>query len=211
MLLSLGIDFDNTLICYDALFHRAATEQGLIPPSTPATKDAVRDELRATGREELWTELQGVVYGSRIGEAEPFPGALDFLAEAVRAGVPVSIISHKTRQPYRGTPVDLHAAALGWLEARGCFDASRVGLPRSRVHFLLTKEEKLAEVARSGCSHFVDDLPEILLSPAFPARTARLLFAPAGAPALAGDSRVTCLRSWAEIRAHLAPSWQEAA
>ena len=191
MMPGLGVDFDNTLICYDGLFHRAAREQGLVPDSTPATKEAVRDHLRSTGREELWTELQGVVYGSRIGEAEPFPGALDCLAEAIRTGVPVSIISHKTRHPYRGTPVDLHAAALGWLEAQGCFDPSRLALPRSRVHFLLTKEEKVAQVARCGCSHFVDDLPEILLSPAFPAATARLLFAPAGAPALAGDPRLT--------------------
>ena len=211
MPLTLGVDFDNTLICYDGVFHRAAVEQGLVPASTPVRKEAVRDHLRAAGREEDWTALQGVVYGSRLREAAPFAGALELLAEATRAGVAVSIISHKTRHPYRGPPLDLHAAALDWLEFQGCFDAGRVGLPRERVHFLLTKEAKLEQVGRSGCTHFVDDLPEILLAPGFPPATSRLLFAPAGAPGLAGEPRLTCLRSWAEVRSLLAPRWGGAA
>ena len=27
----IGVDFDNTLVCYDGVFHRAALERGLIP------------------------------------------------------------------------------------------------------------------------------------------------------------------------------------
>ncbi|MBI2360879.1 MAG: hypothetical protein HYV04_18575 [Deltaproteobacteria bacterium] len=74
----IGIDFDNTIVCYDQMFHRIALERGLIPASLPATKGHVRDMLRRMGREEEWTEMQGQVYGKRLHEAEPFPGVLEF-------------------------------------------------------------------------------------------------------------------------------------
>ena len=35
----LGIDFDNTIIKYDELFHRIAYEKGLIPQDIPIQKD----------------------------------------------------------------------------------------------------------------------------------------------------------------------------
>ena len=48
-----GLDFDNTIVCYDRLFHRLARERGLIPEHVPATKGAVRDHLRNVGRERV--------------------------------------------------------------------------------------------------------------------------------------------------------------
>ena len=48
----IGIDFDNTIVCYDDVFHEVAREQGLIPNDLPANKGAVRDHLRAIGRED---------------------------------------------------------------------------------------------------------------------------------------------------------------
>jgi len=61
-----GLDFDNTIVRYDQLFHRLAVERGLIPPGVSATKQSVRDYLRAADREVDWTELQGIAYGPRI-------------------------------------------------------------------------------------------------------------------------------------------------
>ena len=46
----LGVDFDNTIVSYDCLFHRVAAERGLIPASLVATKGAVRDYLRRSSR-----------------------------------------------------------------------------------------------------------------------------------------------------------------
>src|SRR5262245_43078397 len=43
----IGVDFDNTIVSYDALFHRIATERDLIPADLPVNKTAVRDHLRA--------------------------------------------------------------------------------------------------------------------------------------------------------------------
>src|SRR4029079_9696971 len=59
----IGLDFDNTIVRYDRLFHRLARKRGLIPDGIPVSKQAVRDHLRANGREADWTELQGMAYG----------------------------------------------------------------------------------------------------------------------------------------------------
>jgi hypothetical protein len=55
----LGLDFDNTLVCYDGAFHQVARERDLVPADLPIVKEQVRDHLRAEGREDDWTELQG--------------------------------------------------------------------------------------------------------------------------------------------------------
>jgi len=35
----IGVDFDNTVICYDKVFHAAAVEKGLIPGGPPWGKE----------------------------------------------------------------------------------------------------------------------------------------------------------------------------
>ena len=167
----IGVDFDNTIVCYDRLFHRLAVEQSLIPAALPADKESVRNYLREQGREDDWTELQGLVYGVRIREAEPFPGVREFFSECRRRGIPVYVISHKTRLPVRGPQVDLHEAARGWLECRGFHEAADIGLPADRVFFAETKPGKLQQIGELGCSHYIDDLPEFLLEPGFPVRS----------------------------------------
>src|SRR5262249_47195569 len=134
----IGLDFDNTLVCYDRLFHRLAVERGLVPAELPATKKAVRDFLRTAGREENWTELQGVAYGPRITDAEPFPGAKRFVRRCRADGVRVAIVSHKTRLPYRGEQHDLHAAAHAFLEAHGFYETRDTGLSADDVFLELT-------------------------------------------------------------------------
>jgi hypothetical protein len=207
----IGVDFDNTIVSYDALFHRVALERGLIPESLPVNKTTVRDHLRAAGREDAWTEMQGEVYGARMHEAEPFPGVIAFFRDCHERGVPVVIISHKTRHPFRGAQHDLHAAARGWLEAHGFFSASGAALPASAVHFELTKANKLARVRAAGCTHFIDDLPELLTDAAFPIGVERLLFDPASLHAAAPD--LPTVRSWSVLHGRLLPSerWSDAA
>lgn len=176
----IGIDFDNTIVCYDDVFHKVALEQGLIPAELPKGKGSVRDYLRRSKREDAWIELQGEVYGSRIQESPSFPGAVTFLTQCKRRGVGVCIISHKTRHPFRGPLFDLHQAAHGWLEHHHLFDPSGAGLSATEVYFELTKEEKLGRIRTLGCTHFIDDLPEFLLEPEFPDRVKRILFDPSG-------------------------------
>ena len=196
----IGIDFDNTLVSYDTLFHRVACAQGLIPADLPVSKTAVRDHLRATGREALWTEMQGTVYGARLAEAEAFPGALNFLKACRQRGIPVRIISHKTRQPYLGARHDLHAAARAWLQQHG-LTGPATGLADEHVFFELTKAAKLGRIDACGCTHFIDDLPELLNDPAFPTEVARFLFDPQNAHAAAGN--VSRHSSWTSLHASL--------
>lgn len=195
----IGIDFDNTIVSYDALFHKVAVEQGAVPADTPRNKNAVRDRLRHAGREPVWTEMQGYVYGARMDEAAAYDGVLEFMAWARDAGLRLSIVSHKTRYPFLGPRYDLHAAARGWIEHH-LLAGGRTLIDPRRVHFELTKEEKLARVAAEGCDWFIDDLPEILQARDFPGTARPLLFDPDGHhPALAALNRMA---AWRDIRAH---------
>ncbi len=196
MRLRIGVDFDNTIVCYDGLFHRLARRRGLIPARLPATKRAVRDHLRSNGLEERWIELQGEGYGPALAEAEAFSGVAAFFTECDRRHVDAFIVSHKTRRPFRGPAHDLHQAAGKWLER--FFTSREIGLPRDRVFFELTKEAKLGRVAELRCTHFIDDLPEILAEPSFPAGVDRILFDPAHA--YPDEDRFTRAGSWDEIR-----------
>ncbi|MEM8495093.1 MAG: hypothetical protein AAF663_06855 [Planctomycetota bacterium] len=171
-----GLDFDNTIACYDGLFHALSLEAGLIPESLPRNKTAVRDFLRIHGKEDAWTELQGIGYGPRITDASPFPGAVDTIANLTGAGIETHIVSHKTKTPYRGEPHDLHAAARAFLNHHG---VSPQLIPEQRVHLCLTKDDKLARIAELGCTHFLDDLPEFLAEGAFPESAQAILFDPA--------------------------------
>src|SRR3954469_4930214 len=102
----IGIDFDNTLVSYDALFHRVGLEQQAIPADLARNKVAVRDHLRSVGLEPVWTEMQGTVYGARMDEAQAYPGAIDFLHWASHQGIELCIVSHKTRHPFIGPKHD---------------------------------------------------------------------------------------------------------
>ena len=149
-LLVIGVDFDNTIVCYDALFHKVCRERDLIPPDVPVNKSDVRNFLRRIGREDAWTEMQGCVYGARMAEAQPFPGVKEFLRDCRSSGHQVNIISHKTRFPFRGEQHDLHRAALAWLEQESFFAGDGVGLSRDNVFFELTKAAKLDRIARTN-------------------------------------------------------------
>lgn len=196
----IGLDFDNTIVSYDHLFHKVAVEAGYVPPVTPQTKLAVRDHLRATQREAIWTELQGYVYGARMMEAAAYTGVLDFLRAARRSDLAVSIVSHKTRHPFIGHPYDLHEAARQWI-ARYLFDNEGPLIPGDSIHFELTKEDKLKRIAACNFAFFVDDLPEILAAPSFPAATVPILFDPAGVET--APPRAVRMANWASIQSYI--------
>jgi hypothetical protein len=115
----IGIDFDNTIACYDGVFHAAALERGLIPAHLGRDKNSVRDHLNGSGCKDDFTELQGYVYGARMDLVSPYPGFAEFVATARRAHHELFIVSHKTKHPMLGPKHDMHAAARGFLAARG--------------------------------------------------------------------------------------------
>ena len=172
-----GVDFDNTIVCYADLFHRAAVDRQLVPESLPRSKTAVRDYLRREGRENEWTALQGHVYGVAIEEARPYDGVEEFFRECRRRSIPGLIISHRTRRPHLGPGVDLHAAARRWI-ARHLSDVDDGLVDAERVFFEETRAAKMRRIAETGCTHFIDDLPEFLAAAEFPRGVERVLFDP---------------------------------
>lgn len=200
----IGLDFDNTIVNYDSLFHKLAREGGWIPETLSPSKVLVRDHLRKIGKEDLFTEMQGLVYGARMAEAEAFPGVHDFMRWACNEGIELLIVSHKTRYPFVGPKYDLHEAARKWIE-QSLRDEHGPFVGPSNVFFELTKEEKCARLGTLGCTWFVDDLPEILGAPGFPKNVEPLLFDPDGHYS---ESPFASIRSWADLKRVIASKWQ---
>lgn len=174
----IGLDFDNTIACYEGVFHAAAVEKGLIPPETGRDKTSVRDYLRAIGREDDWTELQGYIYGARMDLVAPYPGTARFIRATRRGGHDVFVISHKTIHPFRGPDYDLHGAARRFLLEQALVGSGTSMLSEEDVWFETTLADKFARIAALRCDVFIDDLPEFLSDPSFPAGCRPILFDP---------------------------------
>jgi hypothetical protein len=178
----IGIDFDNTLIGYDDVFLAAARERGLLGAAFAGNKQAVRDAIRLLpSGEQSWQQLQGYVYGKGIADAVLLEGVDTFLRRCRAAGHEVFVVSHKTQFGHHDPErVDLRAAALDWMEARGFFAPDGFAIPRENVFFELTRADKLARIAALECAYFIDDLAEVLTDPDFPPGVYRVLFGERG-------------------------------
>lgn len=199
MPLVVGVDFDNTIVSYDSLFARLAQELGVVEPGTQLSRVELRDLLHDTGRVEVWLELQSLAYGTRITEAEPHPGVLEFFSMCDRDGIELYVISHKTQFSYHDRTVDLRDAGYRWLEAQGLLAPDGPGLGRSRVFFEGSRQAKIERIISCRCTHFVDDLPEVLCDPSFPAEVNGFLFDP------------NHQAEWTDVRATLriVPTWRD--
>ncbi len=174
MTVRIGIDFDNTLVGYDALFARLARERGWLRAGSAPSKAGVKRALvKADGHDLRWQRLQADAYGHRILEARAFPGALEFVARAKRDGHEVFVVSHKSERSHLDPSVRLRDWARRWLK-HGAPD-----LPPGRVLFASTRAEKVRLIDRLALDVFIDDLPEVLSHPGFPKHTDKILFDPA--------------------------------
>ena len=174
----IGIDFDNTIICYDKVFAVAARQRGLVPEGWDGLKTDVRDYLRSrAGGELAWQGLQGFVYGKGIGGAEIYPGVREFLAACRKAGAGDFIVSHKTQFGHQDPDrVDLREAARGWLRGAGLIDAADAALVPGNVYFEATLAAKVERLASLELDIFIDDLVDVFEQPHFPRTTRSILF-----------------------------------
>ncbi|MDP1571568.1 MAG: hypothetical protein Q8L86_16360 [Vicinamibacterales bacterium] len=198
-----GLDFDNTIVTYDALIHRTARERGLIAPGTDINKRVVRDEIRRLPDGDIeWQKVQGLVYGPLMGAAQLIDGVDAFIRRCRAEDLRVFIVSHKT--PYAGyddTRTNLREAALGWMEAQGFFDPAGLGFRRDHVFFESTREAKVARIRELGCTLFVDDLEEVFAEPSFPSDVTKILLTPEPS---GGDADGTvALPDWQAIHDHV--------
>lgn len=188
----IGVDFDNTLVTYDEVMHRAALERGLIRPETQKNKKDIRDEIRMTlDGEDAWTRLQAEVYGPRMAEAQLIPGVLGFFDLCRRNRVPTFIVSHKTEYAkFDKTGTNLRDAALEWMKRNGFFDEGGIGLNMHDVYFGSTRAEKIRHIIDLGCTHFIDDLEEVFEDAAFPVNVEKILFQPASQSSVTSDYHI---------------------
>ena len=193
----IGIDFDNTLACYDRVFAALAEEQGLSGPVI--SKQALRQRLRQQpDGEMLWQALQGEVYGRRMQQAVQFDGVDAFLRRcAATKDLQLYIVSHKTLYGHAdASRCNLRTAASQWMRGLGYFDPAIYAIPENQVFFEDTQQAKVARIASLQCDYFIDDLPEVFAHPSFPVATLKILYASAAAP---GADRLCA--SWQAIEA----------
>lgn len=195
----IGIDFDNTIICYDKVFAVAARQRGLVPEGWDGLKTDVRDYLRSrAGGELAWQGLQGFVYGKGIGGAEIYPGVREFLAACRKARAGVFIVSHKTQFGHQDPDrVDLREAARGWLRGAGLIDAADAALVAGNIYFEATLAAKVARLASLELDIFIDDLVDVFAQPHFPKTTRSILFTQSPPPY---PAQCEPIATWADIR-----------
>ena len=175
----IGLDFDNTLVSYDDVMLQTALELNFLS-GNPAvhTKQQIRDGIRTTPDGELkWQELQAEVYGKRMQKARLMEGVARFLNACKDNNVSIFIVSHKTRYAAQDKEkINLQDTALNWMRQQHFFDKGGLGLSEDRVYFEHTRNDKVLRIKTLGCTHFIDDLPEVFLEKAFPDNTVQVLF-----------------------------------
>jgi len=194
-----GLDFDNTIVCYDSLFHKVSVEQGLISQDFPINKIKIRDHLRSINKEDVWTEMQGYVYGYRMQEAEAFPFLLEFIDNLIENGHQIVVISHKTKYPFIGEKYDLHKAAKFWLYKNLITNKGNSQFTLNNCFFEKTKDQKVLKITEQDCDLYIDDLPEILENPLFPEKCLRILFDPENNYYKKTFEKIIIKNSWDQI------------
>ena len=186
--LRIGIDFDNTIITYDDVFLATARERGLVgrrfyrpQAGDPRCRPVAVRMANCHGKN---CKVKFTVKASH--RRSMFEGVDAFLRRCRLNKVPVVIVSHKTEFGHHDPDrVNLRDAARDWMTEHGFFSASGFGIAPDAVYFEATRQDKLARIAQLGCTHFIDDLEEVLSDPAFPPGVERILFTegrPASAP-----------------------------
>lgn len=196
----IGLDFDNTIACYDQAIARFAREMFALPAEIPATKLGLRDYLRAAGREPEWTEFQGHLYGPGMEHAAPFPGAIETIAALQSAGHKTFIVSHRSKHPYAGPKHDLHASARDWMASK-LQHVSRPLFGETEIYLNEHLSDKIAMIGKLKCDVFLDDLPEVLGHADFPAAAKKLWFSSKAPPA---GSDMIQIKHWNEVQWHCA-------
>ena len=111
----IGLDFDNTIVCYDNAIKLLSEQLFELPDDVSRTKIGLRDYLRREGRESEWTAFQGQLYGPGMIYAEPFADAISTMHQLEDQGHELFIVSHRSKWPYAGRRYDLHGAAQNWI------------------------------------------------------------------------------------------------
>ena len=163
----IGIDFDNTIICYDDLFVRAVREKNWdLGSECGESKAAIKHRLLSLdGNDFRWQELQAIVYGILIKDATPFPEVIETLKYFKDEGVyELFIVSHKTPASLYLKHVTLIDKAEHWIQSHRITDF----VPVENIFFRPLRDEKIDVIRSLDLDFFIDDLLEVLHDKNFP-------------------------------------------
>ena len=210
MSLCIGIDFDNTIACYDQVFTIVAQQEGLLAETAMLAKAEVKTRILAGNDGDIsWQKLQGQIYGKYMNLASVFPGFAEFLILAGIKGHRIYIVSHKSAfGHFDAQKISLRDEAMKWLVAKKFVGAGVFELAQENVFFNSTREEKIEKIVTLDCTDFIDDLQEVFDEPSFPVTVNKYLFDPQRKSATTAAQKVA--RSWRDITKELIGEWAPA-
>jgi len=171
--MKVGIDLDNTIVDYDAIFQRLANELGNFSGCNLSGKEEIANYLRSNNRETEWTQMQGLVYGQQMYEAKIADGFKEAILSCASLINEIVIISHRTYHPAAGGNFDLHKAAQDWIEKNIRLDPELSEIKLS-VIFETTLENKIKSISDQDVSIFIDDHIGVLSDKFFPISVKRI-------------------------------------
>ena len=154
----LGIDLDNTIICYDQLFSSLSEVVGT------NKKDVKKDLMAADPSGKLWNQLQAKVYGPELSNARLYPGVVEFFEICKKLDWEIEILSHKTKVSNFDQKTPLRAPAKKFLDSYKIFNE----IP---VRFFETLDSKIEGIKNGKFDLFIDDLNAVLMHKEFPSST----------------------------------------
>jgi len=173
-MIKIGIDFDNTIVNYEDVFYEVAIKKNFLPKSEKLnTKEEVKSYFISLDKENLWTEIQGLVYGKHISHAKKQPSLIEVLEYFKNDNYELFIVSHRTKYPYLGEKINLHIAAKDWIKN----NLNKL-IPEDNIFFEETIENKISRANEIGINYFIDDLEKVLLNKIFSKNIKKILYDP---------------------------------
>ena len=193
-----GIDIDNTIICYDRVFATVAISHGFSVRSG-SSKNEVKKWFHDRHLNQAFTFVQGEVYGSSIHLASVFDGVLAFIDVARRSDCQLFLVSHKTRYPMIGDKFDLRQSATSFLESKNVIsNKNGKGVVPDNVFYEGTLAKKISRIAALNLDFFIDDLSQVFEHLNFPKKTSRVHFSRDAMHPVFGKSHFT-FSDWTQI------------
>ena len=205
--MKIGVDLDNTIICYDLAFSAAARKLALISQDSFVRKSDVRRLARSLpDGERVWRALQGQVYGPLISKARLFSGVYRMFWRCRARGFSISIVSHKTKFGHLdNSGTLLREVAIKFLTDHGLCSKDPL-IPIEMISFFETREDKIAYIRDGQFDWLIDDLPEIIDSPFIPNETRKIGFCPDGSQKF--DQGIP-VASWGEAEGLILGAWTQ--
>lgn len=207
----IGVDFDNTIACYDQVFCDVALATGLVTHGYGSSKADIKTQVLGRTDGDLdWQRLQGQIYGRYMLQAEMFPGFYEFLYLSKLRGHKIFIVSHKSEfGHFDEDRIPLRDQALRWLQVNKFFDEDGLALDIQDVFFESTRADKIRRIRDLGCTHFIDDLNEVFEEPLFPGEVQKILFRPNHSESQDPLTITSTSSSWREVAHQLHGLWAE--